>query len=320
MADGDCSPLDFRLRFLFPTVRSSRQRLSTWNPLAFVAAIRGILRDEPDLLIVSLWRSCIAGILIRVIRPRTRLVVLIHNSVDAHRLDYWLTRWAMALSCAVWADSDASMQLRFGGRPRQGATTIPFMTRRLSPARPLNADIIPTPDFVFWGRLAPQKNLARAIKLFQRIQRVRPHARFTVIGPDAGELPALRELCITLGLSDAVRFVGEMKLDGIIEQARDHSFYLQTSAYEGMAMSVVEGMQLGLVPVVAPVGEVGRYCLENVNAVIVDSEESATATILHLLDEPEAYREMRRNAVLAWQDKPIYREAVVAECLRLVGQ
>jgi glycosyltransferase involved in cell wall biosynthesis len=319
MADCSCDALDFRLRFIFPRVRTSGQRLQTWNPLAVLAAVRGILKEEPDLLIVSLWRSCIAGILIRMMRPRTKLVVLIHNSVDAHWLDYLFTRWAMALSCAVWADSDASVELRFGNKPRRSYVIIPFLTQRLAPARALDEAVLPTPDFIFWGRLARQKNLARALGLFRRIWQARPDARFTIVGPDAGELVPLQAYCSASGLTAAVRFLGPMDFDAIRALARDHAFYLQTSVYEGMAMSVVEAMQLGLVPVVTPVGEIARYCRAEANAVIVHTDERAAASILHLLDRHEAYLELRRNAILAWQDKPLYRDAVLAECVRLTG-
>jgi glycosyltransferase involved in cell wall biosynthesis len=320
MADASSDELDFKLRFLFPKVRSSRQRLRTWNPLALLRAVRGILRDKPDLLIVSLWRSCIAGILVRLLRPRTRMVVLIHNSVDAHWLDHLFTRWAMALSCAIWADSNASMQLRFPGKPRAGVSIIPFLTRTLSPSQGLDTAISPSPDFVFWGRLAAQKNLTRAIGLFHRIWQARPEARFTVIGPDAGQLATLQTSCLALGLDQAVRFAGAMEFAGIQALAGEHAFYLQTSSYEGMAMSIVEAMQLGLVPVVTPVGEVGAYCRNEENAVLVQSDEQAAASVLRIIDDPAAYMELRRRAILTWQGKPLYRDAVLAESLRLIGQ
>lgn len=318
MTDSESGTLDFQVRFVFPSVRTSRQRLRTWNPLAFLAAVRAILNSKPDLLIVSLWRSCIVGILVRTFRPRIKLVVLIHNSVDAHWLDYLFTRWAMALSSAVWADSKASVELRFRNTLRRQVTIIPFMTRRIAPARAVDTMVPPTPQFIFWGRLAPQKNLERAIRLFHRIWQARPSGRFTIIGPDAGEKSSLQALCSELGLTAAVRFMGEMSFEGIRELATGQFFYLQTSAYEGMAMSVVEAMQLGLVPVVTPVGEIAHYCRSEVNAVIVNNDDLAATSILQLLGETAAYSQLRRNAIRAWQDQQIYSEAMIAECLRLV--
>jgi glycosyltransferase involved in cell wall biosynthesis len=316
--DGVSVPgLDFQLRFLFPKVSSPRQRAATLNPLAALPTIREVLREKPDLLIVSLWRSCIAGLLVKLFRPSTRLIVVIHNSVDAHVADRIATRWAMAASDAVWTDSEASMRLRFRRQPRVPVTVIPFLVRRLSPLRAPHDHSLPSADFIFWGRLAAQKNLRRALEVFQGVSRLHPHARFTVIGPDSGELTMLREWCEREDLGSGVRFEGPMAFESIIATAHGHSFYLQTSDYEGMAMSVVEAMQLGLVPVVTPVGEIGSYCRDGINAVIVRDTGAAAAEVLRLLGDADAWHVLRRQAIATWQGQTLYRDAVAAECLRL---
>lgn len=310
--------LDFRVRYVFPGVRSARQRWRTNNPLALLAAVRAVLREKPDLLIVSLWRSCIVGILVRLLRRQTRLVVLIHNSVDAHGPDRVFTRWAMKLCCAVWADSEASASFRFEPTTSKQITVLPFLTEHLNPVQEGDPVGRPAPHFIFWGRLAAQKNLTRAISLFHRIREHHPQARFTVIGPDAGALAGLQAYCSALSLGDSVRFAGPMAFSGIIDHSRDHAFYLQTSAYEGMAMSVVEAMQLGLVPVVTPVGEIGRYCRNGINAVVIDVDEAAVASVLKLIEDPTCYAEMRRKGIDTWSGKPLYRDAVLDACRRLL--
>lgn len=224
----------------------------------------------------------------------------------------------MKLACSVWADSAASIDQRFPKLDPERVTVIPFIVRRLHPSQPSAELTPPAPGFIFWGRLAAQKNLSRAIELFHRIRHSWPHAHFTVMGPDAGELDALRAQCAKLGLTAAVRFTGPLDLDGILQAAEGHSFYLQTSAYEGMAMSIVEAMQLGLVPVVTPVGEIDRYCRDRVNAVIVDTDDAAVAAVLELLDDPRTYDKLRKNAIDTWRGKPLYRDAVLDECRRLV--
>jgi glycosyltransferase involved in cell wall biosynthesis len=101
---------------------------------------------------------------------------------------------------------------------------------------------------------------------------------------------------------------------------RGACFYLQTSIYEGMAMSVVEAMQLGLLPVVTPVGEIGSYCRDGGNAVVVNNDERAVADVLHLLTDPAAYGTLRQQAIEEWLDKPLYRESVLAACEALTQQ
>ena len=69
--------------------------------------------DRPDVLIVSLWRSAIVGVLAKLLRPNLKLVVFIHNATDVHWLDFIFTRLAISLAHEVWADSQASQRSRF---------------------------------------------------------------------------------------------------------------------------------------------------------------------------------------------------------------
>lgn len=317
MAEAPAEDLDFRLSFLFPAVSSTRQRLATFRPMAFVKACRALVREKPDVLVVSLWRSCVVGAMVKLLRPRTRLAVMIHNSIDAHAADWLSTRLAMALADAVWADSEASMRLRFRRAPRAPVTVIPFLTHHLTAGEGDPGAGDPVPTFAFWGRLAGQKNLFRALELFRAVHRVHRGARFSVIGPDCGERSKLEAWCAHAGLSQAVHFIGPLSSEAIREVARDHCFYLQTSDYEGMAMSVVEAMQLGLVPVVTPVGEIRAYCRDGENAIVVGDVGAAAADVLRVLDDPARWRALRRQALETWRGAPLYRDAVAAACRRL---
>lgn len=311
--------LDFQVRFLFDRKVSQRNRLATFNPFSLVARAFGTARSAPDILIVSLWRSCIAGLLVKLLRPRTRLVVLIHNSVDAHFADWLFTRIGIALATAVWADSEASVRLRFKRRPRAPLTIIPFLTRHIAPAAEPTADARAQARFIFWGRLAAQKNLWHALRLFKRIHDAHPEAQFTVIGPDAGELDGLMAWCNTQGLSEAVCFTGAKPMEEIRQLATGHYFYLQTSNYEGMAMSVVEAMQLGLVPVVTPVGEIASYCNDGANAILVRNDDEAISSVEELLANQQRWQALRRSAMQTWSTHPLYGDAVLDACTRLLG-
>jgi glycosyltransferase involved in cell wall biosynthesis len=318
MAEDPPTDFDFSLRYIFPGVRSHAQRGSTFNPVAFIRAAASIVRQPPDILILSLWRACVVGLLVKLVRPRTRLVIVIHNSVDAHPADWLFTRLAMRFSTAIWSDSAASMRLRFHTPPRTQVTILPFLTKHLSVARQTPA-AAQAPGFMFWGRLAAQKNLPRALELFRIVHRARPDALYTIIGPDSGELERLREWCAHSGLGDAVSFAGPMDLDAICRLASRHVFYLQTSDYEGMAMAVVEAMQLGLVPVVTPVGEIAQYCRDGANSVVVGDLGDAAARVLALLDDPGTLDRIRESALATWRGHPLYRDAVGAECRRLIS-
>ena len=143
-------------------------------------------------------------------------------------------------------------------------------------------------------------------------------ARFWIVGPDGGELDAIKSLCVSCGLTNAVTFLDASTHEEIISYSRRASFYLQTSSYEGMAMSVVESMQLGLVPVVTPVGEIANYCLQGVNAVIIRSDQNAVDDVIGLLNDDDRYQTIRAAAIASWTGKALYRDSVLSACQNLL--
>jgi glycosyltransferase involved in cell wall biosynthesis len=222
----------------------------------------------------------------------------------------------MWLSTEIWADSQATLDARVPHGLRNRTRVISFMVERQA----LPALREPSPRFVFWGRLHTQKGLSRALLVFALIRAERTDAEFLVIGPDGGQRGALEEQVVRLGLSGAVRFAGGMDRAAIFALAQEFSFYLQTSQVEGMAMSVIEAMQLGLVPVVTPVGEIGRYCRDGENAVLVSDDEAAVRRALVLIEDADAFKRMANAAAQTWQAKRLYREDVMKACRHLLSE
>ncbi len=311
MSEVDCSPIRFEVMHIFPETRG---RLTVFNPWHILRAAWRLAADSPDVLILSLWRSALTGLLVRLLNRRVRMVLFLHNSRDAHVLDRWITRWAVRGCEEIWADSRATATLRLPSPPQKPIRVISFLVDRVAVATAPK----PRPVFAFWGRLSPQKDMASALKIFARILAVRPDARFLIIGPDGGELGRLRGLARRLEITSAVTFTGPMTREQIFATAAEASFYLGTSCYEGMAMSVVEAMQLGLVPLVRAVGEIARYCVADENALLIDSEKQAARDVLALMEDEERYGELRRGAITVWLDRPLYSESVAEELARLL--
>ena len=81
-----------------------------------------------------------------------------------------------------------------------------------------------------------------------------------------------------------------------------------------MAMSVVEAMQLGLVPVVTPVGEIRNYCRQGENAILIQSDEAAVDDVMKVLRDVEGYVTMQNEAAATWLGKPLYADSMLAAC------
>lgn len=313
MARVDAHDLAFRVETLFSS-RAAKNRWHTFNPFAFVATLARIWRAAPEVLIVSLWRACAAGVALKIARPRLRLVLFLHSASDAHFLDRFFNRLAARLASRIWADSTETLKKRMPDFSKRKGEVISFVTSCLEPlpASP------PKPRFAFWGRIHPVKGLERALGIFAAVRKARPDARFDIIGPDGGALARIRSVANALHLGQSVRFHGGLEFDQIRALAAQASFYLQTSVSEGMAMSVVEAMRCGLVPVVTPVGEIANYARDRKNAIVVSNDAEAAGEVLGLLVDEARYFSLRDAALATWANSPLYRDSVLGACRELL--
>ncbi len=286
-----------------------------FGPGALRAVLRVVDEIDPGIVVFSMWRTFGAFLAIRLLRPQRRLVLCLHTERTSHLVDRWVSLAMARLSHAVFADSRAS--LRRLERPERFRTrVVSFMMHRPEPLR----DPDPAPRFIYWGRLQQVKDIPRAIDLFAAIARERPEADFRLIGPDMGIRFALEDQVARLGLGSKVSFANPRSFEEIVSMAREARFFLQLSHQEGMAMSVVEAMQLGLVVVVTPVGEIANYCSDMGNGVIYQDFESTLAKLDTLLREPETYRGLSQKAARTWADLPLYVDDFVDAAAELEAQ
>ena len=59
--------------------------------------------SNPDILIVSLWRSALVGIFVKIFRPKIKVILFIHSEKDTHFFDFIVTRIAIffPMSCGL---------------------------------------------------------------------------------------------------------------------------------------------------------------------------------------------------------------------------
>ena len=316
-------PCDFMLqllagRSLLPDkarVRESRFR-SVNNPLAHLDAVFKILSARPEVLICSLWRSMPVGLLVKLLRPQTLLVSFLHLEASTHLLDRVLNDLGMRFSDSVWADSATTLSSRCKKPARLPSCVISFVTERRAMTEPRVPR--PAPRFVCWTRLHREKGVDRALRFMALLLPKRPDASFEIWGPDGGERANLERLAVELGIQRNVSFQGPAPAEQLPAIAQRHSFYLQLSHHEGMAMAVVEAMQLGLVPVVAPVGEIQRYCQHRRTGLWSDTQrpEEAVQEVLRLLEDPGEYQAIQREACQYWARAPLYADDVCSAAER----
>ena len=117
---------------------------------------------------------------------------------------------------------------------------------------PLGDEIFSGDDFLYVGRLAAHKNIDQAISVFAALktQHGAP-GKFHVIGPEWDvTIASLQGVAAAKGVSDDVVFHGPASAARMREVARSCGYFMSGSAFEGFGMSMLEGMSVGLVPLV----------------------------------------------------------------------
>ena len=321
MAARDDLPCDFHLLFVVgDTLAGSNPRIeapgrgSSANPLAHVAVLRRCLALRPDVVIASLWRSVPLLVALKLLRPSIKLVMTLNSGCAAHGVDALMFRIGVAVADEVWSDSAAAIIQR---QVALDSRIISFVPDRLSP-RPSSAL---RPRFAAWARIDRYKGFDRALELIAALVASGHDARFDLHGPDGGARAQLEAQARQLGIADRVHFRGPLDRARLPHVAAEASFFLLPSRLEGMAMACVEAMQLGLVPVVTPVGEMAHYVVPGKSGILIDPARigDSAADVATLLAAPDRFAAMRRAAIELWASAPLYADDMCAAAIALAG-
>ena len=312
LKDLDEKNFKFDLKYIF------QKKSEIFNILKILESFKSVIVNNPDILIVSLWRAALVGILVKIFKHKIKVILFIHSEKDTHFFDFLITRLAL-LSCQeIWFDSNASSKNRFKLLYKKFNKQILSFNLR-------NIDLknigfrSNEPNFIYWGRISKDKGLYRALEIFEGILNYFPKATYKIIGSHQFDYDEINQYCVDRKLTNSVHFYNEMEFENIEKLAEEASFYLQTSKFEGFAMSVVESMMMGLVPVVTPVGEIGRYC-NSKNSIMVYSNMEAIRDIILVLRNNNNFSQMSNLALQTWSGKIYYRESIIKNCNRVVNE
>ena len=103
-------------------------------------------------------------------------------------------------------------------------------------------------NFLFIGRLVPQKDVPCLLNGFQAHLKKFPDDTLTIVG--TGHLEKdLKKLCYKLRISDSVNWLGRIK--DVDELYPNFDVFVLTSLYEGFGLVLLEALSFGL-PILAP--------------------------------------------------------------------
>lgn len=244
------------------------------------------------------------------------------------RPDYRLALRTLAMECDAFVLCGERMEPFYrdrvgipGGRVRiipNGIDTVAFHPLE---DRDRARESLGLPGGVLVGaaaRLAPEKNFALLVRAFAIAHASRPELSLVLAG-DGAERVALEALADSLGVHDAVRFLGWRADVELVVAALD--VFVVSSLREALPLAVLESMSCGVTVVSTPVGDIPEVVHDGVSGLLVPpgDERALAAALIALASDPQrriAMGRQARQAILARYSI----DAMVDEYLRAYGR
>ncbi len=112
-----------------------------------------------------------------------------------------------------------------------------------------------------------------AIDVLHRLRQRRPDATLTMAGQDRGRMAACRAHASSLGLADAVAFIGFLDQAGKQDAFARHDIFLNTNRIDNAPVSVVEAGAFGLPVVTTNAGGLRHLVRHEESALLVDPDD-----------------------------------------------
>ncbi|HEY1871280.1 MAG TPA: glycosyltransferase family 4 protein [Chitinophagaceae bacterium] len=123
--------------------------------------------------------------------------------------------------------------------------------------------------FIFSGRLENVKNIDRLIRIYANLPECVQNENLFYIAGTGTLASALKKQVTSLGLSDRIIFLGELKNEDMIEANSTKKILLMASSLEGMPMAIAEALSVGIPVVSTDVGDIARIIRNQENGFLL---------------------------------------------------
>jgi glycosyltransferase involved in cell wall biosynthesis len=166
--------------------------------------------------------------------------------------------------------------------------------------------------FIFSGRLENVKNIDRLIRIYANLPECVQNENLFYIAGTGTLASALKKQVTSLGLSDRIIFLGELKNEDMIEANSTKKILLMASSLEGMPMAIAEALSVGIPVVSTDVGDIARIIRNQENGFLLplDYEDEE---YLHCINS--ILSDYTRFADNAFATSEVFRSEKVASSL-----
>jgi glycosyltransferase involved in cell wall biosynthesis len=298
---GTLGPLGEKLRDEGFVVQPHMGRSWSEAPLGFFRAFK---RRRPDVVHLHNARPTIYGAAAARMAGVPSIVSTRHGLVAAPRRLPVELKYALAAACCDWIVGicDATVN------NLKSVHTVPArkIVRVYNGAAPLQRVAIeqrpPNSGFtlLYAGRLAPVKNHGLLLNAFRAAHSVMPDLRLWMVG-DGMERKKLEKLAAELGISEKVTFWGQQLDVAPFFSAADA--FIMSSEAEGLPISLLQGLSLGLPAIVTDVGGMAEAIQISRAGITVSATDPSemVAAILRLAGSESERRQFSTSAEAAYR-------------------
>lgn len=148
-------------------------------------------------------------------------------------------------------------------------------------------------DVVYVGRITYQKNPERLINVMKKLKEMKPDISMAIVG-DGDLFKNTKELSEEYGLNNNLVFYGFHSHPlGILSKSK---VMIMTSRFEGLPMTVLEAMALGIPVVSTPVDGLKDIIEPGVEGYLDDSDADIVSHIYELINNEGMRTDMSNNA------------------------
>ncbi|WP_313217219.1 glycosyltransferase family 1 protein [Stenotrophomonas sp.] len=164
---------------------------------------------------------------------------------------------------------------------------------------------------IYVGRIAPEKNLALAVKAFRRLQQVRPKARFVFVGDGPSRAVLAHD-------NPDFIFCGVQRGDALARHFASGDLFLFPSRSETFGNVTLEAMASGLATVAFDYGAAREHLRTDESGIAVGDDAAFVTAAVQLAGDDVLRARLGRNAALAM--KRLHPQQVVAEFDALLAE
>jgi phosphatidyl-myo-inositol dimannoside synthase len=297
---GEVSCLWRRAHPAFRNVSAGSLDDPSWGSPRWRFAIELLRRARSlpaDVVIFTLPNLAPVALPLSVLRPSARVVVCTHG-VEIWTPLPWARRTALRRASRVIASATYNAdRLRAvqGVRPER----IALIHLALPPSWAGGSATDHTGDsgegrLLSVGRMDAAeryKGVDAVIRALPEVRRKVPRVSYTVVG-EGTDLDRLRQLALDCGVTDSVRFTGEVDHEGLLREYEECDVFVLPSTGEGFGLVFLEAMSFAKPVVAVAAGGPVDVVQNGITGRLVASQDDVSGALLELLLDRDKARAM----------------------------